>query len=246
MDGIELDVQVTQDGIPVLFHPRNLPAGAPAKTIAELTLADLNKWNATLPEADRIRSLLDSLNIIPLCVKVIVDLKSLPAEPLVDAIVKGIPKEQWKRLVFYSTDKSHLDYLESKAPSAIHFEAREITRTRGLTQILANRCELPNSKDTYVGFEMDRDVEVLEKLTLGDGKVQIKANFLTTQTVVCTRVQVPKATIVMIGINTPADYDRAMLLGAQAVYSDAPLAILAHRLSGNSKEMCGCTLTFLL
>lgn len=230
VDGIELDVQVTKDGVPVLFHPRNLPDGAPAKTIAEVTLTQLQQWNSTIPEAQRIRPLLDALDVIPTSTMIIVDLKSLPAQPLIDSILKTIPPAQQKRFVYYSTDHSHIDYLASKKPDAIHFETREATRSRVLTQLLADRCETPNAKDRYVGFELYRDVTVTEKLTLGDGNSPVKATFWTPRTVACTHKQAPNAAIVMIGINSAKDYDQAMMLGAQAIYSDTPIVILAHRL----------------
>ena len=146
---IELDVQVTRDGIPVLYHPTDLSQWTDgAGNVGDHTFQQIRTLNAAWKYgADksypyraknlRIPTLVEVLQAIP-DIPVIVDMKSLPEEKLVAALLKHIPESEWKRLTFYSTNEGHLVHLKKGKPDAIMFEPRKMTRVRLLHSIHRN------------------------------------------------------------------------------------------------------------
>ncbi|MNV63050.1 hypothetical protein D3C71_1556260 [compost metagenome] len=69
-------------------------------------------------------------------------------------------------------------------------------------------------------MELKREVEVVEKFTLGEGRSKA---FLTwdKESIDCFRSQGP-AHIILFGINTPADYQQALALGVDGVMVNSP------------------------
>ena len=111
---IELDVQLTRDGVPVIYHKRNLSEATNGKgEIGSRSLnyiqklAFRNDFLKGAPPDLKIPTLLEALSSIP-DILLIIDLKSLPAEPLIKAIVKVIPAGEWGRIVFYFTNTKKL------------------------------------------------------------------------------------------------------------------------------------------
>lgn len=225
-DMIELDVQVTRDGIPILYHPRKLEdATNGTGEVSQYTLAELQsltlKQKSLQGDDLHLVTLEEALKVMPREVPVIVDLKSMPADSLVASLLLYIPEGQWSRLTFYSTNAEHTKLLREKKPDAVIFEDRDVTRERLVREALNEDCALP-STTTWIGFEMDRALSVTESFALGSGETDMTFHAWTDETVTCTREQAPGAKIVMFGINSVEDYCAAVSLHADAIYTDQP------------------------
>ena len=182
---LEIDVQVTKDGMVVVYHPGDLSANTNGKgKVSEFSYEDLKKLdaaykfekNGTFPErgkGHKIPLFEEVLEAFP-STKIIVDLKSLPANTLIEAIAKIAEKHNtWDRLVFYSTDDSHLAYLKAHYPQAISFESRRNT-VEELLNATGSAQLTKTEKPIWLGFELERKGEFGEKLALGEAKYPIK------------------------------------------------------------------------
>lgn len=236
VDRIELDVQVTSDGVPVVYHPPDLAVWTSAsgkvsdKTVAEVTTLDASaKYQGPKPTqcraADlRIPRLVDVLRRIP-NIPIVLDLKSLPAEPLIAAILKHVPASEWSRLTVYSTQREHTAAFAKAKSDVVVFEDRADTYQRLVTINGATKsCAVPHAA-RWVGFELTREVEICEQFTLGRNCTKTPLQFWTPESVECTR-RVTGGKLVFFGVNTPEDYARARALGADAVFTDDPLKLL--------------------
>jgi len=236
---IEMDVQVTQDGEVVVYHPDDLwvwttSKGAVATKVAKniVGLDTTSKYKGPdayktqcNPDELGIPKLEDVLAIIPTKTPIIIDMKSLPAKDLVTALIKTIPDDQWKRLLFYSTNAEHTKLLRERKPDALIFEDRGATFSRNLKMITSHECTL-KTPQKWVGYELIRTMDVCDKTKLGKTCVENLAfTVWTPDTIRCTR-HMTGAKIVFFGINTPADFTAARRLGANAVFSDDPEALL--------------------
>lgn len=88
-----------------------------------------------------------------------------------------------------------------------------------LTHQLNRSCEGNLSSD-WIGFELDRNFEVIEKLTLGKERANIKARMWDPQTVRCIKKLRKGAKIILFGVNTKKDFVRARSLGVYAIFCD--------------------------
>ena len=220
VDAIEMDVQVTRDGVPVLYHPRDLSSHTDGEgKIATYTHAQLRRW--------RIPTLLHALRVTKR-LPIVVDMKSLPALRLVNALLQHIPQHDWSRLVFYSTNADHLALLKARQPKAVTFEPRWRTRRRILVQIATGACTLGTTQ-RWIGFEARRTLSVVEQLTLGPQRDTLDVLTWRKDTMACARKMAPRATVVFFGVNDGAAYRRAAALDADAVLTDAPLLLLTER-----------------
>lgn len=225
VDMIELDVQVTKDGVPVLYHPKDLSEWTTsAGPVSEKTWEEVRGLEYKKPgfTISRLSEAFKELKAMPL----ILDMKSLPAEPLVRALIRTIPARDWRRIVIYSTNKEHLEQFRRLKPDARLFEERALTRGRLLAFLASGRCLYPSGAE-WLGFELNRPMSVVERLTLGDDASEIEFALWSAQSVRCVREMAPKARIALIGVNTREDLQRAIGLGADAVYSDDPRALLS-------------------
>ena len=118
-DALWLSVQLSADGHPVLYRPADLAVltqGAGA--VGQSSLAELARLNAgymfkaedgSYPYRQkplRIPTLRQALRAIPPQVPVFLDMKSLPVEPLVDAVAGELERQKaWSRVRFYSTER---------------------------------------------------------------------------------------------------------------------------------------------
>lgn len=238
VDAIELDIQVTKDGVPVVYHPKDLKDWTNATgSISEKTWAEIQQLDATVnwpgkkpytcrSDADRripsLAQVLDRIKRTPL----ILDLKSMPAKPLAEAIVQSVPVGEWKRLTVYSTERAHLDALTLLKPDVVVFEDRDTTFNRlvaGTTG--SHECTL-SSPAPWIGFELRRDVKVCEETTLSSRCTPTKQQMWTPETVRCARHMARGAQIVFFGVNTRKEFEAARTLGADAVFTDDPQALL--------------------
>ncbi|MFC0697640.1 glycerophosphodiester phosphodiesterase family protein [Paraburkholderia humisilvae] len=239
-DAIWLTVQLSADGVPVLYRPADLAALTDASgPVASRTAAELARINAgwTFKVADaypyratpaHIPTLRDALHAIPARMPIMLDMKALPAEPQTHAVARVLTEEDaWSRVTLYSTEdayqRSFADY-----PQARLFESRDATRTRLVSTLLAGRCGAPPAAHTWTAFELHRALTVTEQFTLGEGHSEVNATLWTPATVACFRQQ-PDVRIVAIAVNSADDYRAAACLGIDAVLSDSPKQMSAIR-----------------
>lgn len=236
---LELDVQVTKDGVAVVYHPGDLSANTNGKgkisdytyaEIKELDAAYLFKQNDNFPyrgQSYKIPTLEDVIIKFP-DLKLILDLKSLPADTLINAVADVLNKHKaWERVVFYSTSDSHLNYLKSNYSQAKAFISRGTTLEEILTSTGSPKV-LATNEPIYLGFELVRDVVLEENLALGKAQYPIKLQCWNKDNMSRIRQKLRKSYIVMFGINTVDDYKKAIELGADAVYSDNPKALFQY------------------
>lgn len=244
-DVIWMTVQLSSDGVPVLYRPADVSAQTNGKGLVNtLTAAQLGALNAgmafsqidamgnkTYPYRDHpvgIPTLKEALRSVPNTVPILVDMKQLPAAPLVTAIAKVLDAEHaWQRVRFYSTDPE-LIRLMAAYPKAQLFETRDATRDRLASVALTGECETPPAAGTWVGIELDRKVTVVEKFTLGEGTSTVNAHWWTPAAVSCFRTN-GDVKIVTFGVDTRAAYTRAEKLGIDIVMTDSPSMMKAIR-----------------
>jgi glycerophosphoryl diester phosphodiesterase len=242
-DAIWLTVQLSADGVPVLYRPADLSALTDAKgTVASQTAAQLARVNAgwsfkgtdgSHPYPYRARpayipTLSDALRAIPAHMPVMLDMKATPAEPQAQAVARVLTEEgAWSRVTIYSTDDA---YQRSFAvyPQARVFESRDATRLRLLRALLSGQCDDAPAAHTWTAFELHRVLQVTETFTLGEGRSEVSATLWTPATVACFKQQ-PDVRIVAIAVNTADDYRAMACLGVDAVLSDSPQQMSAIR-----------------
>lgn len=257
-DALWLTVQLSRDGVPVLYRPADLSALTDARgPVASHTAAELARVNAgwtfqrprtgnkdkgndssssssnnDYPYRDHptgIPTLREALRTIPPGMPVILDMKALPAAPQTQAVARVLTEEQaWPRVVIYSTEA---DYQQSFAayPQARLFESRDATRLRLLQVSLGAGCIEPPAASAWAAFELHRKVTVTEKFTLGEGRSEIDATLWSPESVACFRQRSPQVRIVAIAVNNAADYQAAACLGVDAVLADSPAKMAAIR-----------------
>lgn len=245
-DVMWLTVQLSKDGVPVLYRPADLSAltdaSGPVAGKAAAELARVNAgWMFKQPGASDggeypyrrnpvgIPTLRDALRAIPVDMPVILDMKALPAEPQAQAVAKVLSDEgAWPRVVIYSTEAAYQSAFAAY-PQARLFESRDATRLRLLRVLLNEGCMDAPAKPTWTGFELHRKLTVTEKFTLGEGRSEVNATMWTPEAVACFRRQSDKVHVVAIAVNNADDYRSAACLGIDAVLADSPREMSAIR-----------------
>jgi len=254
-DAIWLSVQLSKDGVPVLFRPADLAVLTDASgPVSARTAAELSRVNAgwTFKSASAqtgdafpyrstpvgIPTLRDALRQIPANVPVILDMKALPAEPQTTAVAGVLTDENaWSRVTVYSTEAAYQKSF-SAYPQARVFEGRDATRTRLVRVLLGEGCRDVPLARTSTAFELHRDLTVSEKFTLGEGHSAVRATMWTSETVACFR-QNRDVRIVAIGVNSIEDYRDAVCLHLDAVLSDSPKKMTVIRAGMLGGVRCG-------
>jgi glycerophosphoryl diester phosphodiesterase len=247
-DVMWLTVQLSRDGVPVLYRPADLSALTDASgPISGRAAAELERVNAgwTFKQTDAsgrddypyrrnpvgIPTLREALRAIPAGMPVMLDMKALPAEPQTQAVAKVLTDEgAWSKVVIYSTEAA---YQRSFAayPQARLFESRDATRLRLVRMLLNEGCKNApgEGEPVWTGFELHRPLTVTEKFTLGEGRSDVKATMWTPATVACFRERSTAVRIVAIAVNDAEDYRAAACLGIDAVLADSPRKMAAIR-----------------
>lgn len=241
VDMLWLTVQLSRDGVPVLYRPADLSANTPASgAVSEKTLAQLQTlnagWNFKQTAADgqvsfpyraqavTIPSLQQALAAIPGSVPVVLDMKALPAAPQAKAVAQVLEQlHAWNRVLIYSTDASYQQAF-AHYPQARLFESRDDTRDRLASVALAHSCTAPPAPDSWVAFEYRRPVQLVEAFTLGEARSKVDARLWTPAAVDCLQSR-GKVRMLAIGINTAEDYQAAACLKMDAVLVDSPRAM---------------------
>ncbi len=248
VDGIELDVQLSKDHIPVVYHPKELSAKTNGKgSVNSFTVADLKRlnvgYNFTLDGQNypfrgdssglAMPTLEEAFRNIPKNIFIIIDFKSLPAAPLVDAVLKIVDAmNEWDRVLFYSTNHEHMDIL-AKENRTILFEPRDTTRLRLLQITINNNCYKPLKHYPWIGFELHRTMIISEKFQLGEGHTTLDMNLWNEKSMQCMRDAKAKCKVSLFGINTKEDYLSAKKLGVDAIYTDCPEKIMQLKRAKN-------------
>jgi glycerophosphoryl diester phosphodiesterase len=246
-DAIWITLQLSRDNIPVLYRPSDLKeltnksGNISAYTARQLAQADAsihyNKKHNIDPKPNShmgIPTLDEVLKKFP-ATTFYLDIKSPDADPAtfakmlqktLAATTKG-ENDRIARTRVYSTDDKYLNALDAvnKASDPSHqikrFESRDLTRTQLANITMNHKCDLPtDSKERWYGLELHRNVEVVEKYTLGEGRSNAVLSW-DKEAVDCFRKNT-NAHIIFFGINTPTDYDDALKLQANGVMVDSP------------------------
>jgi glycerophosphoryl diester phosphodiesterase len=232
VDAVWITVQLSRDGVPVLYRPATLEAltngsgAVSAHSAAELARFDA-AWKYGATDASwrgrgiAIPTLEEVLRSFPQTF-FFVDIKSPDAPPqdMAQALA-GVLRAtgSLRRSRVYSTDERYLKALPAEVD---RFESRDLTRTVLAQVAMSHRCELPDAPDRerWFGLEMKRDVEVVEKYTLGEARSRVQLVW-DHEAVNCFRDK-GKARIVLFDVNSAGDYAQAKALGADAVMINSP------------------------
>lgn len=233
--GMWITVQVSGDGIPVLYRPVDLSVltdgsgRVDSKTVKQLkelnagwnfVKGDLNPYRR---QAVRIPTLEEAIAAIPPSMPIFLDLKQTPAQPLVDAVTRVLVKTAAvERSVVYSTD-AEVTALAVQSGLEVA-ESRDMTRRRLLNMALNHRCEPAPSTGRWAGFELRRNVIVTEKFTLGTGVSEINAELWDPSSIECFNSQQARMKTIGFAVNTEDDFRLARKVGLDAVLVDSPRA----------------------
>lgn len=231
-DIVWITVQLSRDGVPVLYRPADLKAltrlqGKVSQfTAEELAKADASvKWKDKGLAKDMLNTSVPTLKSVLTAwpdTRFFIDIKSPDADPAtMGSKLLNVLKEtnSLNRVRVYSTEDRYMAALPVEIP---RFVTRSETRTRLATVSLSHECLPPSQKmdDYWYGLELNRKVEVVEKFTLGEG---VSPATLTwdKESVDCFRSQ-GNAHLIFIGVNSEEDYQKAKTLGAEGVLVDSP------------------------
>lgn len=245
-DAIWLTVQLSRDGVPVLYRPGDLSAltdaSGPVASKSAAELARLNAgWQFKVKDAAGrdswpyrragvgIPTLAEALAAIPDTMTVVLDMKALPAPPQATAVAQVLDaRHAWEHVLIYSTDASYQQAFAAW-PRARLFESRDATRERLANVALAQSCNAPPSAGAYAGFEWRRDVELVERFTLGEGRSTVAGARLWSRAAVqCFRSN-PDVRLVAFAVNDATDYRAAACAGLDAVLVDSPRTMASAR-----------------
>lgn len=238
-DILWLSIQFSKEGIPVLYRPSDLKSLTDGSgLVSDFTWEELQQLDAAYHfkiqdqyiyrgQGITIPSLQQIIQSYP-DTRFILDIKSPDADPVIMAeILDKLIKEtqSLERITFYSTESKYLAEL----PKYINkYQPRNLTRKILTNTIMANDCKitkksesnLANNTDMHHAFELKRDVRVVEKFTLGRGSSRAQLVW-NQQAMSCFKIN-NDTKILLIGINSYADYQLAKSLGADYVMVDSP------------------------
>ncbi len=236
VNAIWVTVQLSKDGVPVLYRPATLDvltdqSGAVSgKTAEELSLVDAgwktggvdHPWRGKGISVPTLEAVLQRFRDAPF----FIDIKSPDAAPMEMArSLSDVLRRTGSlgRTRVYSTDERYLNALPQDVG---RFESRDLTRTVLAEVAMSHRCTLTSvpERERWFGLEMKRDVEVVEKYTLGEARS--KASLVWDQEAMACFRSKGNVRIVLFGINSETDYQQAKALGADAVMVDSPAQFL--------------------
>ncbi|WP_413530719.1 glycerophosphodiester phosphodiesterase family protein [Rahnella inusitata] len=231
-DAVWITVQLSKDDIPVLYRPSDLKSLTDKKgAVSQYTAKELSQMDAgwafgtetSHPYRDKhigVPQLESVLKTFP-TTTFYIDIKTPDADPqqMAAALSKVLQEtHSLQRTRIYSTDSRYLSVLPATLPK---FESRDMTRTALANITMAHQCQIKADKQPrWYALEMKREVEVVEKYTLGEARS--KATLVWDKEAMdCFRSQ-GEAHIILIGINDEADYKQAKSLGADGVLVNSP------------------------
>lgn len=234
-DGLWLTVQLSRDGIPVLYRPIDLAANTNgAGTVAQKTSAELTQLNAGWNFSPRgstekpyrstvapLPTLRQALAEVPAGVPLFLDLKQAHPEPLADAVVDVLrDTERVNDAVIYSTDSAGTSRARAAGDVDVA-EDRDTTRERLLKIALAHQCDVPPATGTWVAFEDRRKVTVSETFTSGTATTDVEVTPWDREAIRCIDPR-DRVNLLAIGVADAARYQELARLGVDAVLVDSP------------------------
>lgn len=238
-DAIWVTVQLSKDGVPVLYRSSDLSALTNSSgPVSRFTAAQLARIDAGWKWGDVAHPWRDKGATIPTLEAVLqkwpqtpfyLDIKSPDAAPdeMGKRLLAVLEKTQsLGRVRVYSTEDRYISALPAAVP---RFVTRSETRTRLANVSLSHQCPPPaaDEQPRWYGLELNRKVEVVEKFTLGEG---VSPATLTwdKEAVDCFRSH-GDAHIIFFGVISPQDYQKAVELNADGVMVDAPSQFSARK-----------------
>jgi glycerophosphoryl diester phosphodiesterase len=235
VDGLWLTVQASSDGVPVLYRPADLAAltdgSGPVNSFTAQQLQELNAgWNFTGGDGGQpyrqqpahLPTLAQAILATPPAMPLFLDLKQIPAQPLVTAVAQVLRETgATQRTVVYSTDA---EITAAAAQESLQVaESRDATRLRLLNMAVKRRCDPAPDPGKWAGFEMHRDITVTEKFTLGVGVSPVNAELWDPASVECFTAG-SDMKVIGFAVNSLDDYQLAEKAGMDAVLVDSPRA----------------------
>ncbi|WP_080411425.1 glycerophosphodiester phosphodiesterase family protein [Burkholderia ubonensis] len=230
-DAIWITLQLSKDGVVVLYRPIDLktntnvsgPVSAyNAEQLARLDAAyyfdpkdgyPLRAKGISIPTLDQV------LKTFPHTFFYL-DIKSPDADPeRIAAAIEVALKENaaMQRVRVYSTESKYI----RAARRMPHFETRDETRTALANSVMTRNCLLNEKLGSWYGYELRRDVELTERTTLGES-VPSPSTLVWDKNASNCFIDKARGSVLLIGINSAADYAAAANLGATAVLVDSP------------------------
>lgn len=231
-DAVWITLQLSKDGVPVLYRPSDLSALTNSKgKVSEQTASALEKIDAgykylppDFPWRDKNATIPTLETVLKKWPKTFfyLDIKSPDADPAVFgknllAVLKT--NHSLNRVRVYSTDSKYLAALPDSIP---RFETRDETRTILANITMDHQCQVKNDggQARWYGLELKREVEVVEKFTLGEGRS--KAYLTWDKEAMDCFKSGGNARVILLGVNSKEDYQQAKALGADGVLVDSP------------------------
>jgi glycerophosphoryl diester phosphodiesterase len=135
IDGIEFDVQMTKDSIPVLYHNRTLAKVNKSRrrisdcTYRELSGIDWGGWFSRFFKGERLLTLLRALKVYSIRTRLLVEIKSrkkdkkagrsiVLASKVQELIKENVPKQYHKSIFILSFDINVIEFLLNRAPDS--------------------------------------------------------------------------------------------------------------------------------
>ncbi|WP_080409494.1 glycerophosphodiester phosphodiesterase family protein [Burkholderia ubonensis] len=230
-DAIWITLQLSSDGIPVLYRPielKTLTNGTgliSAYSAHQLSMLDA-AYNYDPKNGYPLRGRGIGIPTLEAVLKrfpytfFYLDIKSLDADPnhMVAAIAQVLERTgALRRIRIYSTQAKYTSAVQAMP----HFENRDETRTALANVTMAHNCPLSPKLGSWYGYELRRKVKLTEETTLGVSPPSPSQLTWNREAANCF-IRTAKGAVLLIGVNTAEDYETATDLGAAAVLVDSP------------------------
>lgn len=231
-DEVWITAQLSKDNKIVLYRPKDLSTHTNASgPVSKYTFDQLSKLDAGSKFNPKDNFPFKNKNItIPSLEEVLyrfpathfyIDIKSADADPNVfsDVLVKTIEKNNAKnRVRIYSTESKFLQALPTDIAT---FATRDYTRHLLVDSLMSDTCskDLPDHV-MWHGFELSRQVKVVETFTLGEGVSETQMLW-QPRSFKCLNQKATQK-IILFGIKTADQFDKAKKLPIYGVMVDSP------------------------
>lgn len=231
VDAVWITLQLSSDGVPVLYRPTDLKVlTSGSGPISALSAAQLARLDAAyyynpkdgyplrgkgygIPSLEEVlKTFKDTFFYL--------DIKSPDADPnrMATALSQVLERTgALSRVRIYSTEAKYTAAVQAMP----HFETRDETRTALANVTMNHTCQLSPKFGSWYGYELRRDVTLIEETTLGVSPPSPSRLVWNLEAKTCF-IDTGKGSILLIGVNSADDYATAASLGAAAVLVDSP------------------------